>query len=179
MSLLTLSVLIGIMVGGFFTFLLVISKKYVANVNGAPLQLIPLALVLGLCAGLYTSISVYRINGMNSTPLSYWKDFDKIELIDVDLNGAIGDRYEFHVTYDGEPYEVTINYECEGPFEREDMDLFIKNYYGEIEYSLWGSRVDHNDWLKVKSMFVDKFTEKEIKSVEETEEPIEKLFNKN
>lgn len=136
-----------------------------------------MTLALGVCAGLLVNLSVYRMNGMNSTPLSNWKDFDKIELIDVTLDDTFGDRYEFHVTYDGEPYEVTINYECEGPFEREDMDLFIKNYYGEIEYSLWGSRVDHNDWLKVKSMFIDKFTEKEIKSVLETEEPIEKIIN--
>ena len=165
MSLLGISILVGLFAGGILAGIII---------KGGKFHLLPSAIVVGLCAGLLTHMVTYQANGMNSTSLSHWDDYNTIILWDYTDDGIFGDRYEYRVVYGDDKYEVVINYDDGGEYEHKDIDIFIKDYWGELVYSLWGSRVDNDDWLQMKRIFVDKFSEAEYKRFLEDGEPIVK-----
>lgn len=166
MTLLGLSALIGSVIA--------VGLSILVTLKGKP-QLIFKSLVVGYCISALIFLVTYMSYGMNTTSLKHWDDFQTITLTDVQTGGLFGDRYEFHVTYPNDKiYRVVLSYENEGTFQREDISLYIKDYWGELVYSRWGSHVNHDFWLKAKSIFVDKFTKEELKKVEKSEKPITK-----
>jgi len=165
MSLLEFSIVSGVIVAGLFVWLSIKRQKN---------MLILPSISLGICFGLIVHLIGYEINDHNITSLSHYNNFNKIELVEVNLNSMFGNYYDFIVTYDdSSTCKVTINYEEKGPYKKKTCEIYIKNYNGELLYCNW-HKTDVDDWNEMKEMFIDKFNQKEIESVYKTKKSITK-----